>query len=133
MLKKLNKPQLARKAEEARPLLEPYAAESVRAILQHLGVWQRLVGAGYALDPDASASPLTERDLENLTPGEQRRAVLEGLFSKARGGDPSAARAFHEIMQRTETADVIGNVLVEIVPFDVPDRVGEGRSAGVVE
>jgi hypothetical protein len=125
LLKKLNGAQIAKRAEEVRPLLVPYAAETVRALLQHLGVWQRLVEAGYAVAPDAPAGATSETEMENLTPGEQRRAVLEGLFSKARSGDASAARAFHEIMERAQTAESVGSVVVEIVPFDVPDRVAQ--------
>ena|SRR2546423_315093 len=119
-LKRLTKAQTAQRAEEVRPHLVDCAPESIRALLEHMGIWERIEGL---LQPAPAA---------DLTPEEQRRAVLAGLFAKACGGDASAARAFNELLEKQQSVSgpaAPAAVVVQVVPYEVPDKM-DGREEG---
>lgn len=53
----------------------------------------------------------------------QARAVMESLFKQATSGDPAAARVFLQESARFSALEDASNVIINIVPYDVQDKV----------
>lgn len=65
------------------------------------------------LDVDASQSTTIARQAED---------ILQTLFHQAKAGDPAAARVFLQEANKTRGMEEAGNVIINIVPYDVPDK-----------
>lgn len=48
--------------------------------------------------------------------------IMQALFHQAKAGDAAAARVFLQEANKTRSIDEAGNVIINIVPYDVPDK-----------
>lgn len=112
-LLKLNPNQVKHRAGKAalRDEIEDLCAESLKDLLEHMGLWKRLEESGLVTGEVLDA---------DLTPDERWSRLLDAQYRAGMRGDAQAARAYRELSREQSNQDAF-NIHLDIQDYRIAD------------
>lgn len=87
--------------------------------------WEQIseIGRLYFVPVMQEHGQLGGKDEQQTALARQAEDLLQSLFHQGKAGDPAAARVFLQEVSKTRATDESNNVIINIVPYDVPDKL----------